>query len=236
MRAIGRTSALVATALLVAALGVAVSWWRAPDDDGLARGPRAAGDVAQRDATPEEDEPPPGVPRPATGAATGAASSADPTSPDPFGEEYNGWASVDLDAVRKALPDNVYWTLSAPTKDPDELRRRADERARWNTEYGKILSNTATEEEIQAYYAERDRIYSDYIAFATYILENHGRDLSLRDVGLLKVAVELNLARLEEIPRQMREAQERSKAHAAAREAWLRDQAEFAGTPPPSSP
>lgn len=96
-------------------------------------------------------------------------------------------------------------------------------------EYGKILSNTATEEEILAYYAERDRLYSDYVAFATYILENHGEQLSIRDLGLLKVAVELNLARLEEIPRQIAEANERRKAHQAPREAWLRDQADFAG-------
>jgi len=232
MRAPWRTVAPIA--LLVAALGVALSWWRAPQavrpsDTALGE----AESARTSPATEARDD--------ASGAgsivglppAAGGPAAADA---DPFGEEHNGWASVDLEAVRKALPDNVYWTMSAPTQDPDVLRRRAEERERWNAEYGKILSNTATEEEIAAYYGERDRIYSDYVAFATYVLENHGRDLSLRDVGLLKVAVELNLARLEEIPRQMEEARERSKAHAAAREAWLRDQAEFAGANGPAGP
>ena len=164
----------------------------------------------------------PGLP-PADGAGIdpGAAES-------PF-DEPNAWASVDLDAVRRAMPDNLYWTMSSPTKDEDVLRARAEERARWNEEYGKVLSNTATEQEIDAYYAHRDRLASDYIQFATYVLENHGTQLPISDLGLLKVAVELNLAELEEIPRRIEEAQRRRVAHQQAREAWLRDQAEFGG-------
>ena len=65
--------------------------------------------------------------------------------------------------------------------------------------------------------------------FDAAILENYGEQLTIRDLGLLKVAVELNLARLEEIPRQIAEAHERRRAHEAAREAWRRDQLEFGG-------
>jgi hypothetical protein len=90
-----------------------------------------------------------------------------------------------------------------------------------------VLSNTASEEEIVAYYTHRDRLASDYVQFASHVLENYGHDLSIRDLGLLKVAVELNLARLEEIPREMAEAQERRKAHEKAREEWRRDQEAF---------
>jgi hypothetical protein len=157
----------------------------------------------------------------------------EPWESDPLAGSDNGWAAVDLDAVRAAMPDNIYWEMSAPTQDPEVLRRREEERARWNTAYGKVLSNTATEEEIHAYYDHRDRLASDYIEFITHVLENYGESLSLRDIGLLKVAAELNLARLEEIPRQVAEALERRKAHEAAREAWLRDQAAFAGQTPP---
>ena len=57
--------------------------------------------------------------------------------------------------------------------------------------------------------------------------ERFGDKLSIRDVGLLKVAVELNMARLEEIPRKMAEAQERRVTHDAARRAWLEEQKEF---------
>src|SRR5581483_1871695 len=155
---------------------------------------------------------------------------------DPFAarakDEPNPWASVDLEEVRAALPDNVYWKMSAPTKDPNVIREREEERERWNVEWGKVLSNTATEDEIAAYYAQRERVSSDYVQFATYLLKNYGKNLSQRDIGLLKVAVELHLARLEEIPRRMAEATERAKAHEAARQAWLADQAKFEGRRP----
>ena len=153
----------------------------------------------------------------------------DPGTPESPFDEPNAWAAVDLEAVRRAMPDNLYWRMSSPTKDENVLRERAEERARWNEAYGKVLSNTATEQEVDDYYAHRDRLASDYIQFATYILENHGTQLSIRDLGLLKVAVELNLAQLEEIPRQIEEAQRRRVAHQEARDAWRRDQAEFGG-------
>ncbi len=38
-------------------------------------------------------------------------------------------------------------------KTPKSSAQREEERARWNVEYGKVLSNTATDEEIDAYYA-----------------------------------------------------------------------------------
>src|SRR5262245_29379969 len=47
------------------------------------------------------------------------------------------WASVDMNEVRKAMPANLYWKMSAPTKDPDVIRAREEERERWNAEYGK---------------------------------------------------------------------------------------------------
>lgn len=178
----------------------------------------------------------PGV---ASGAAPGAAADAVGLPPadggavpegteSPF-DEPNAWAAVDLEAVRRAMPDNLYWRMSSPTRDEAVLRQRAEERARWNEAYGKVLSNTASEQEIVDYYAHRDRLASDYVQFATYILENYGEQLSIRDLGLMKVAVELNLATLEQIPRQLEEAQQRRVAHEKAREAWRRDQADFGG-------
>ncbi|MBY0277677.1 hypothetical protein K2Z84_20270 [Candidatus Binatia bacterium] len=184
----------------------------------------------------------PAVPEPVTAARSaddphGAAESAVGLPPadggavpesaeDPL-DEPNTWAAVDLEAVRRAMPDNLYWRMSSPTRDEAVLRERAEERARWNEAYGKVLSNTATEQEIIDYYAHRDRLASDYVQFATYILENYGEQLSIRDLGLMKVAVELNLATLEQIPRQIEEAQQRRVAHEQAREAWRRDQADF---------
>jgi hypothetical protein len=137
------------------------------------------------------------------------------------------WAAVDMDEVRKAMPDNLYWKLSVPTKDPQVLAEREAERARWNVEYGKILSGTASEEEIRAYYDNRARLSGDYIEFATYLLDHYESTLPERDVGMLKLALRLHRARLEEIPRKVEEALERKWTQDAAREAWLKDQAAF---------
>jgi len=137
------------------------------------------------------------------------------------------WASVDLDKVREAMPDNLFWKMAMPTGDEAVIRERQEERARWNVEYGKVLSNTATAEEIDAYYAHQQRLSSDYVEFGAYVLAEFGDKLPIRDIGLLKVAVELNMAKLEEIPRRIAEAQERRVAHDAARRAWLEEQKAF---------
>ena len=153
---------------------------------------------------------------------------------DPLEQADGSWAEVDLEAVRAAMPHNLYWTMSVPTKDPEVLREREEERARWNVEYGKVLSNTATAQEIDAYYAHRRRLSTDYVEFAGYLLAEYRDKLPKRDVGLLKLAVDMHLARLEEIPRQIAEAHERRTAHDAARRAWLEDQQAFEGDAEPT--
>jgi hypothetical protein len=157
---------------------------------------------------------------------------------DPLAEidaSAQAWAAVDMDEVRALLPDNLYWTMSFPTKDPAVLEQREAERARWNVEYGKVLSNTATAEEVDAYYAHRERLSRDYAAFAGFLLAKYSDKLPKRDAALLKLSVELHLARLQEIPRQITEAHERRKAHEAVRQVWLEEQKAFAPgsvTPP----
>jgi hypothetical protein len=221
MLAAGATALAVVAGVLVALLA------REPGPAGGGPVARVAAGERDQDAGASDEERAPGLPPEDGGAEAGLAG--DPLADD----EHNAWAAVDLEAVRRAMPDNVYWRMSAPTRDPEVLREREEERARWNEAWGKVLSNTASEQEIVDYYAHRDRLASDYVQFATYVLENYGEQLTIRDLGLLKVAVELNLARLEEIPRQIAEAQERRRAHEKAREEWLRDQAEFGGPPPP---
>jgi hypothetical protein len=184
---------------------------------------------------PAPDPPPVAAPGAAAppGASPAAAAAPDaPAAPDPLAglaaEDAGGsWAGVDLEEVRRALPDNLYWATNAPTEDLRELDRRAEERARWNVEYGKVLSNTATEPEIEAYYAHRQRVSEDAIEFANHLLNHYEEELPPKDVGLLELAIELHLARLEEIPRQIADAHRRREAHAAARQAWLEEQAAF---------
>jgi hypothetical protein len=223
---------LVALVVSAAILGAIAFRPGGRDGDGDDGSPVASTAPAVRQAKPEDDPPGPvaGLP-PLEGTGSGPGESGDPLADDPFAGADNGWAKVDMEAVRAAMPDNLYWKMSFPTKDPDVLAEREKERERWNVEYGKVLSNTATEAEIHAYFEHRDRLASDYIQFITHILENYGEDLTLRDIGLLKVAAELNLGRLEEIPRQMADALAGREAKAAAREAWLRDQKAFAADP-----
>ncbi len=142
------------------------------------------------------------------------------------------WASVDLAKIQEALPDNLYWKMASPTRDPKIQEEREAERAHWNVEYGKVLSNTATDEEIDAYYAQRQRLSEDYLAFIVYLMENYGYEIPRRDVALLKLAGEMHHERLEELPRQIAEAHQRHAAHEAARQAWLAQQKQFQGGEP----
>lgn len=137
------------------------------------------------------------------------------------------WSNVDMDAVRAALPDNLYWQMSTPTTDEALIEERARERARWNVEYGKVLSGTGSEDEIRAYYDHKSRLSADYIELVTHLLDTYGSELPDRDVSLLQLARRLHLARLEEVPRKLEEAFERKRTQDAARAAWLADEAAF---------
>jgi hypothetical protein len=139
------------------------------------------------------------------------------------------WATVDMDEVRAAMPDNLYWQLGMPTGDEKVQEARAAERARWNVEYGKVISGTASEEEIHAYYDQRARLSGDYVEFTSYVLDHYRDQLPERDVGLLELGRRLHLARLEEIPRQVEEALLRKQQQDEARAKWLADEAAFSG-------
>lgn len=222
----------VAFVLVAVAVGVAI-WWggrprATPAPLASARPPSGAVPAA-----------PPGPRAPAKVPETAAPqASGEPVEEDPLaqleaseGPDDTPWAAVDLEGVRAAMPNNLYWAMSAPTKDADLVRWREEERARWNVEYGKVLSNTATKEEVDAYYAHRQRLSTDYIEFAGYLLTGYSNKLAKQDLALLKLAIELHYARLEEIPRQLAEAHQRRQAHEVARRAWLEDQKAFQ-TPP----
>jgi hypothetical protein len=177
---------------------------------------------------------------PRAGSATGEGrAESDSTSPGGTGLEQLAdpavsWSKVDLEAVRAQMPDNLYWKLSMPTRDAALLREREEIREYWKEQYGKVLSNTATEEEVRAYYAHRQRLSADSVEFASYLLDHYRDVLPERDVGLLELARELHLARLEEYPKNLSDALERREAHEAARRAWLEDQARFEGADEPS--
>lgn len=220
----GTRRVAVIAAGLAAIAGV---WWVAVGREPTGSAPAIVTTRASRAAPVSRPDAPPDRPPPAPVGEEGPAGEG---GPPPDAEAMQGsWDGVDLEAVRTALPDNLYWKLSLPTDDPQVLEWRESERARWNVEYGKVLSGTGSEEEIRAYYDHRARLAGDNIEFATYLIDHHGEALPERDLGLLHLARRLNLARLEEIPRKMQEALERKQAQDAARAAWWADQQIFEG-------
>lgn len=156
----------------------------------------------------------------------------DPTQP--IVDQAEEWARIDFDEIRRALPDSTYWKMAFPTKDPALLEERERIREQWNAEYGKVISNTATDEEIDAYYGEQQKLSEDYLEFLVYLAEHYGDLVPRSMVGALKLAGEMHLARLEEIPRKIAEAKERHATHERERQAWLEEQKQFATPAPPA--
>lgn len=218
-----RGSSLRTLLLLLAVVLAAVVWFRwlasppADPPSGPAPSDTSGGHAA---AAPDSAPAPPAL-----------EPSAAPPESDP-GPSSSAWAAVDLEEIRRAMPNNLYWQVAMPTQDARVLQEREDERARWNVEYGKVLSGNASEEEIRAYYAHRQRLSADYVEFTSYVLDQHGDELSEQDVELLELARRLHLARLEEYPRQTQVALERKLEQDRAREAWLADEAEFGAMAP----
>jgi len=221
--------------LAIVALTAAVLWLAGggtPAPVEPAPATRAAAPPAGRD---DAGAPPPVAPPLDSTPATRQPPALPPAEPmaDDEPDELGGdviaaaWARVDLAAVQRALPDNLFWSNGAPTTDEAELERRARERDQWNVEYGKVLSGTGSEEEIRAYYDHRARLSGDYVEFTTYLLDHYGDDLTERDVSLLTLARRLHLARLEEVPRRMEESLARKQQQDEARARWLADEKAF---------
>jgi len=215
---------------LTIVLAAAAIWWvRVPRPVRLSPDSRLAAARAfigtREGGRPRGDESGGAAPRDTAHERTSGATDEDPM--EALEDSAGDWERVDMEEIRTAMPDTLYWKMAAPTQDPEVLRAREEERARWNTEYGKVLSNTATAEEIDAFYAQQQRISEDYLEFLVYLGSHYAEVIPSKDVGLLKLAGELHLARLEEIPRRITEAQERREAHDAARRAWLEEQKKF---------
>jgi hypothetical protein len=129
---------------------------------------------------------------------------------------------LNLERLRAEIPDNLYWRLGVPTRDPQVLQQRAEEEHIWNELFGKVQSNTASEEEIRRYYEHRRRLSEDYIQFSSLVLQEYGDQLPERDRDLYELSLQLHRTRLGEIPRQIEDALARKRAHDAERQEWLK--------------
>ena len=206
---------LLLFALLLAALAAGIAATRSVEP------------VAERRIAPPAVVPAPRAPAPPPPAAPvpdPAALPLPPGSPAPVIDE--GYP-VSLERLRAELPRNRYWIDSAPTNDPQELKRRETEAAAWNDLHGKVLSGTATTDEIHTWVDHRRQVSEDAIELAQRILAEQGSELPDRDRGLLELAVEMHRTRLDELPRQESEAQARKVEQDRRRAEWK------AGSPPP---
>lgn len=133
-------------------------------------------------------------------------------------------AELDFESLRQRTPDSLYWLMAAPTKDPAILEARRNARAERNEQYGRVVSNTASVEEIRDYYAYRRKLSEDYIEVAQLILEEHGDSLSERDLGLFELAISMHGSVLSEIPDKLSDAMQRKEQYDRVKQAWKAQQ------------
>jgi len=139
---------------------------------------------------------------------------------EPVPEDESRPHPVDLNHLREQLPGNLYWRIGAPTKDPHVLRQREEEERHWHLLNGKVLSSTATEEEILTYYDHRRQVSEDFMAFATLVLREYGERLPEPERGLYELSLRMHRTRLEELPAQIEDALARKRLQDQRRAAW----------------
>lgn len=147
------------------------------------------------------------------------------TEPDPsLQAPYFDLGELDYAALREQTPNSLYWLMAAPTDDPDVLEARRLARQERNQQYGKVVSNTATVEEIRDYYAYKQRLSEDYIEVLQLILDTHGNELSERDVGLLELALSMHSSLLSDLPKKQDDALQRKAEYDRVKRAWQEQQ------------
>jgi hypothetical protein len=210
----------VAAAVLVVVLVVVFA------QSGPPVSPAAPASEATRGATNEAADPSgfsSASPRPDIADPAGAeADTSDlPDLPD---DQSGNEHPVDLARLREMIPDNLYWRFDAPTQDAQILQARAEEKQRWNVLFGKVQSGTATEEEVQQYYAHRRQLSEDYIEFAKLVIGEYGAQLPEQERGMYELGIRMHNTRLAEIPRQIDQALARKALQDQRREEWRRSQ------------
>lgn len=212
----------------VLALLVGLGAWLLLTDDEAGRSDAAPGTAAPapRAAAAAAREP---APVRTASAATGQEEAAAPELPPGFAADDPAvaWSRVDLEEVRRALPENRYWLSHMPTRDAAVLAEREREERHWREVRTRVESGNASEAEVDAYFEHKRHVYADGVEFTGYLIEHYADVLDDRDVRLLGVANRLHQARLVELPRVHFEAQQRRERAEAARRAWQEQQAAF---------
>ncbi|MGB8223597.1 MAG: hypothetical protein WCF10_13510 [Polyangiales bacterium] len=131
---------------------------------------------------------------------------------------------LDYEALRKQTPHSLYWLMAAPTDDPEVLRARREARDERNRQYGKVVSNTATVEEVRDYYAYKRKLSEDYVEVLQLILDENGDELSERDMGLLELALSMHSSLLSDLPGKEDDALHRKAEYDLVKRAWQEQQ------------
>lgn len=142
------------------------------------------------------------------------------------------WGDIDLREAKVLMPDNIYWELGAPTKDPAVLEARDAERRRRNQEYGRVLAGDASEDQVRAYYDYRTHVSRDYLEFAEFMRRRFSDSANEEFLGLLDLSVKMHSARLAQIPGDLEASLERGREQMRLREEWKKQQEEFGGAAP----
>jgi hypothetical protein len=221
-------AAVVGSLAVLAFVVVFLEWHRARPS---AVSSPAAGAVASTPAAPGPDA------RTRDGRNPSHVATGAPASPAAEVPYIDGlvYGEIDLREAKALMPDNLYWKLGAPTKDPDVLKQRDDEQRRRNEEYGKVLSGDASEDEVRAYYDYKKKLSSDYLEFSEFMSRRYRDSDNKEFVGMLELAMKMHAERLKELPAEEEDALRRSRERAKIREDWQRQKQEFgdAANPPP---
>ena len=135
-------------------------------------------------------------------------------------EKQHNKSPIDLKYVESQLPDNLYWAMDAPTEDTHLLEERKRQKDYWNKQYGKVLSNTGTKEEIRHYYNHKKQVSKDYYQLTKFMLDTYRDKLPPRDIGLMELGLRMHADRLKQYPRDEHEALARKAAYDKRKTAW----------------
>lgn len=127
---------------------------------------------------------------------------------------------VDLVEIKQRMPNNSYWELYEPSTNPEIIEYRKQEQEKWNKEYGKVLAGDASSGDIENYFARQQKISEDQLEFLGYLKKNYSSRLPERDLGLIDLGINLHTARLQQIPRDKKNAYAKKHDQDAKRTAY----------------
>ena len=142
---------------------------------------------------------------------------------DAYDAKAEAWAKVDLEEVRDAIPNNLFWTMSAPTVDEALLAERDAKREELKTIETKMMARLATDQEIRDYYSYQTKLSEDYVIALTEIINRYGHVIPDDDYSGQTLARTLHLSKLQEMPSKLTQALEQRQKFLADKAEWMAD-------------